>query len=256
MRLPPSRLALVCLLVSSASALVAQTPAPSLPPPELTEQWWPVPPKVDAPAGGAPSDAVVLFDGTSLDAWIPLREGSPGWKLEQGLLTVVRGTGDIQTRAAFGDVQVHVEFRCPPDDAGRGQGLGNSGVLLMGLYEIQVLDNHTNKTYVNGQAAAVYKQHPPLVNACRPAGEWQAYDIVFTAPRFGPDGSLTRPGRVTILHNGVLVQHEAEIRGSTVYRGEPKYTAHAARLPLRLQNHGDAVSFRNIWVRNLAPRQP
>lgn len=224
-----------------------------LPPPSATEVWQPVPPKVEAPAGGVPSDAEVLFAGTDTDAWEKAKEGGPiGWKVVDGALVVTPGTGDIRTREAFGDVQLHLEFRTQTKPKGDGQNASNSGVYLMERYELQVLDSYRNKTYVNGQAASVYKQYPPLVNASRPPGEWQSYDVVFIAPRFAADGRMLSPARMTAFHNGVLVQHDVALRGPTVYQGQPKYEAHAAKLPLQLQDHGDAVAFRNIWIREIA----
>lgn len=245
------------LSIVTTSLLPAQ-----LPPPEATELWEPVPPVVAAPAGGAPSDAIVLFDGSSLNAWEPVREGGQSWIIEDGAMVVVptpepeRPT-DQRTKQAFGDIQLHLEYRTPSVIEGAGQGRGNSGVFFMGLYEIQVLDSYENPTYVNGQASSIYKQHPPLVNASRPPGEWQTLDVVFIAPRFNADGALLSPARMTAFHNGVLVQLDSVLRGPTVFQGEPNYTAHADRLPLVLQDHRNPVAFRNIWVRELqlpAPR--
>ncbi len=222
------------------------------PPPSATEVWQPVPPKVDAPAGGGPSDAKVLFAGTDTDAWETVDGRSIGWKVVDGALVVTPGSGDIRSREAFGDVQLHLEFRTLAQPSGPGQGASNSGVFLMEHYELQVLDSYRNTTYVNGQAASVYKQYAPLVNASRPPGQWQSYDVLFLAPRFAADGRVLAPARMTVFHNGVLVQHDVALRGSTVYQGQPKYEAHAARLPLRLQDHGDPVAFRNIWIRAIA----
>ncbi|MGB3617868.1 MAG: DUF1080 domain-containing protein, partial [Catalinimonas sp.] len=157
----------------------------------------------------------------------------------------------IRTKEAFGDCQLHVEWRAPTVVKGEGQGRGNSGVFLMGRYEIQVLDSYQNRTYANGQAASVYKQHPPLVNAARPPGQWQTYDIIFTAPRFNAEGRCVTPAHVTVLHNGVLVQHHVALLGPTEYVGLPFYRPHADKLPLELQDHGDLVSYRNVWVRAL-----
>ena len=243
-----------CLVLASFT-LAAQEP---LPPPEATEQWSPVPPVVTAPAGGVPSDAITLFDGGNLDAWESGKgDGAPApWKIEDGAMTIAPGRGGIRTKRSFGDVQLHVEFRSPKEIKGHGQNRGNSGVFLMGRYEVQVLDSHDNQTYVNGQAGAVYKQHPPLVNASRPPGEWQSYDIIWIAPRFGPAGELLSPARVTVLHNGVLVQHDVALKGPTVYRGVPAYAPHAGKLPIELQDHGESVSYRNIWVRELDPPKP
>lgn len=227
----------------------------NLPAPELTEVWTPVPPIVTAPANGIPSDAIVLFDGKNLDAWESGKKETVGqpapWKLEEGAVVVVPKSGEIRTKAAFGDVQLHLEFRTPAKVVGEGQGRGNSGVFFMDLYELQVLDSYNNKTYTNGQVASVYKQHVPLVNAARPPGEWQTYDAVFIAPRFSADGKLVSPARLTVFHNGVLAQYNVEIKGPTVFRGPPAYSAHAAKLPLSLQDHNNPTAFRNIWVREI-----
>jgi hypothetical protein len=243
---------IAALFVLTAAAVRAA----DLPPPEATEYWTPVPPVVQAPPGRAPSDAIVLFDGTSMAAWEALKPESTGWRIEDGALVVVPKAGDIRTREGFGDVQLHIEFRTPAVVVGNSQGRGNSGVFLMGLYELQVLDSFENPTYVNGQAGSVYKQHPPLVNASRPPGEWQTYDVVFVAPRFAADGSLVSPARMTAFHNGVLVQHDVVLRGPTVWRGEPKYAPHAAALPLQLQDHSNPTAFRNIWIRRLSLPAP
>ena len=234
------------LLVSGAAASGQE-----LPPPEKTEVWKPVPAAVDPSRHGqAPSDAIVLFDGKDLSEWRG-RDGEPGWKVADGAMTVVPGAGNLTTKRGFGDVQLHVEWRTPAEIVSESQGRGNSGVFLMGLYEVQVLDSWRNPTYVNGQAASVYKQHVPLVNASRGPGEWQTYDIIFTAPRFDADGDLESPATVTVLHNGVLVQNHVTLEGPTVFRGAPRYEAHADRLPLMLQDHRNHVSYRNIWVREL-----
>ncbi len=221
-------------------------------PPELTEVWEPEPPKVTpGEAGAPPSDAIVLFDGKSLDEWVAARDGSKaGWTVSDGHMTVKPRTGDIMTKREFGDFQLHIEWRAPSEVSGEGQGRGNSGVFLQGRYEVQVLDNYDNRTYSNGQAGSIYKQSLPLVNACRPPGEWQAYDIIYTAPRFNEDGIRVSPGHVTVLHNGVVVQNHTEIEGTTEYIGRPKNIAHG-KAPLRLQDHGNLVSYRNIWIREL-----
>lgn len=240
--------------LSAQAPVVPVTPAgpATLPVPELTEQWWPVPPVVRAPADAPPSDAIVLFDGKSLDAWEGAEKPGPaGWTVADGAMTMKRDTGDIRTKAGFGDVQLHLEFRSPAEVKGRGQGRGNSGIFFMERYELQVLDSYENKTYVNGQLGSIYKQHPPLVNPARPPGVWQTYDVIFTAPRFKEDGSLQSPARITALLNGVLVLNNVELLGPTEYRGPPSYKAHPAKLPLKLQDHGDLVSYRNIWVREL-----
>jgi hypothetical protein len=231
------------------------TPDDDMPPnPKTTEVWFPVPPKVTpgAAPGAAPSDAVVLFDGKSLDGWKSANNGGPvGWKIDNGEMVVGPGTGDIQTKAMFGDVQLHVEWRdpqLPPDKV--NQDRGNSGIFLQDVYEVQVLDNFENPTYVNGMVGSIYKQYAPLVNATFPAETWNTYDIIYTAPRFATDGSLTSPARLTVLLNGVLVQNNSVLKGGTTYIGAPSYRAHGD-MPLRLQDHGHLVRYRNIWLRKL-----
>lgn len=199
-----------------------------------------------------PSDAVVLFDGHDLSRWAAAKGGEAGWKVENGYLEVAPGAGDIQTREAFGDCQLHLEWASPATVKGEGQGRGNSGVFLMGLYEIQVLDSYENPTYADGTAGAIYGQYPPLVNACRRPGEWQTYDILWSGPRF--DGErLVRPATVTILLNGIVVQQHRELLGPTQHRQAPAYRSHPPTGPLRLQDHGDLVRYRNIWYRPLLP---
>lgn len=201
--------------------------------------------------GRAPADAVVLFDGKDLTHWRQ-QDGSPaGWKLGPGYFEVVPKSGYLYTREAFGDCQLHVEFAEPDPGTGEDQGRGNSGVFLHGLYEVQVLDSYRNPTYPDGQASAVYGQFPPLVNASRAPGVWQSYDIVFHGPRFDPEGHLTRPARMTVFHNGVLVQDDVELTGPTGHHQRPPYTAGPEKLPLALQDHGDAVRFRDIWIREI-----
>src|SRR5690606_27056191 len=223
-------------------------------PPEATEFWEPEP-RVVTPGESnhlPPSDAIVLFDGKSLDSWKSTGKSTAApWKVENGAFTVVPKTGGIETKESFGDVQVHLEWRAPAEVKGTGQGRGNSGVFLMKTYEVQILDSYDNRTYSNGQAGSVYKQHPPLVNAMRKPGEWNTYDIFFAAPRFNADGMVLTPARVTVIHNGVLVQNAVELKGPTEYIGIPNYKAHPEEMPLMLQDHGDLVSFRNIWVRKL-----
>ena len=198
-----------------------------------------------------PSDAIVLFDGQDLSQWKSDKNGGPAkWAVKDGIATV-NGTGDISTKQSFGDCQLHIEWATPAEVKGKGQGRGNSGVFLQGRYEIQILDSYNNKTYYNGQAGAVYKQYAPLVNACRRPGEWQAYDIIYHAPRFDGAGKLLRPGRVTVLQNRVLIQDNVEIKGPTRPPGEPKYEAHPRKQPLELQDHHNPVRFRNIWIREL-----
>jgi hypothetical protein len=208
---------------------------------------WPEPTVVTPGEGAAPpSDATVLFDGKNFDAW----DGAKDWKVDaDGGFTA---KGNIQTKQGFGDCQLHVEFASPKEVKGSGQGRGNNGIGLMGArYEIQVLDSYDNKTYPEGQCAAVYNQKPPMVNASRKPGEWQCYDIFFTAPRFDKEGKLLKPAFVTVVHNGVLVQNHSEILGNTAYDKEPMYTKHADKLPLVLMYHNDPVRFRNIWVREI-----
>jgi hypothetical protein len=201
--------------------------------------------------GRPPSDATVLFDGTRLDGWVRM-DGTPaGWVVRDGVLECAKGSGYIRTLQAFGDCQLHVEWSAPTPPQGTSQGRGNSGVFLMGLYEVQVLDSHDNLTYADGQAAAAYGQHPPLVNASRPAGEWQTYDILFTRPRFNRDGTLLSPARLTVLHNGVVVQHNVELVGPTGWLQREPYHQHEDKLPLSLQDHGNPVRYRNLWVREL-----
>ena len=222
-----------------------------LPPPEKTEVWEPEPAVVmPGGHGGAPSDAIVLFDGTDLSKWTG-RNGAAEWTVSDGAMTVRPGTGSISTRDSFGDVQLHIEWRTPAEIVGEGQGRGNSGVFLMERYEVQVLDSYENRTYSNGQAGSIYKQHLPLANASRAPGEWQTYDIIFMAPRFLSDGSLERPATITVLHNGVLVQNHVKIEGPTVFRGQPRYESHAPKARIQLQDHRNLVSYRNIWVREL-----
>jgi hypothetical protein len=235
--------------------------------PEMTEYWEPVPKLVDPgpyTMVKAPSDAIILFDGKDLSKW-KSRDGSDAkWKVEDGAITVVKGTGDITTRQKFGDYQLHIEWKVPEDIQGQSQARGNSGVFLQDMsddlklpgywYEVQVLDNFNNATYVNGQAGSIYKQNPPLANVMRKPGEWNVYDITYTAPRFNDDGSLFSPARVTVYHNGVLVQNNFSIRGHTAYIGHPRYLAPHGKAPISLQDHGDpskAISYKNIWIREL-----
>ncbi|NOX53841.1 MAG: DUF1080 domain-containing protein [Planctomycetes bacterium] len=207
---------------------------------------WAEPPVVDpGPPGGPPSDAVVLFDGKDMSQWI----GAEKWTVKDGY--VVAGPGSIRSKAEFGDCQVHLEFAAPEKVTGSGQGRGNSGVFLMGIYEVQILDSYNNKTYFDGQCGAIYKQHPPLVNACRKPGEWQTYDIIWTAPRFDKNGKLVSPAFVTVLHNGVVIQNHFQLLGDTPYHRAPEYRPHPPKGPLGLQYHGNPVRFRNIWVREL-----
>ncbi len=215
----------------------------------------PQPPVVaPGPAGPAvppPADAVVLFDGRDLAQWTDAKGQPSRWKLADGYMEVVAKTGSIKTVQTFGDCQLHVEWMAPLPAKGEGQGRGNSGVFLMGLYEVQVLDSYDNTTYADGMAASLYGQFPPDVNACRPPGEWQTYDIVFRRPRFDKEGGLLSPARMTVFHNGILVHDCRVLTGPTAHKARPPYKAHADRLPISLQDHGDPVRFRNIWVRDL-----
>jgi len=213
-----------------------------------TEVWQPVA-KVATPLDAAPSDALVLFDGQDLSAWESELGGPVPWRVADGILTVLPRSKGIRTLQHFCDIQLHIEWRAPLEsDERTGQGRGNSGVFLQERYEIQILDSHENQTYANGQAASVYKQAIPLVNASRAPGEWQSYDIIWKAPRFSQGGGLISAAQVTLLHNGVLVQNETILAGATTFIGAPSYTPHGCA-PLYLQDHGNEVSFRNIWVR-------
>lgn len=220
--------------------------------PEETEVWDPEPKKVDPGKDlkTPPSDALVLFQGNDLSKWESAKGGPAEWNVKDGVMTVKAGAGDIRTKQTFNDFQLHVEWRTPKEVKGEGQGRGNSGIFLQGLYEIQVLDSYNNRTYANGQAGSVYKQAIPLVNPTRPPGEWQTYDIIYNAPRFNEDGTVLSKARVSVLLNGVLVQNNTEIEGPTVYIGQPEYKAHGPG-PIQLQDHGDAVSYRNIWIREI-----
>ena len=231
--------------------------------PEETEVWTPVPPVVTPGAYVSttpPSDAIVLFDGKNLDEWVMIRDRSPAkWTLGDGVMTVNKAAGGIETKRQFTDYQMHIEWRVPRGTTQTGQSRGNSGLFLASTgpgdtgYELQILDSYENKTYVNGQAASIYKQSPPLANAMRPQGEWNVYDVVWTAPRFNADGSVKSPARVTVLHNGVLVQNNYTLKGHTPYIGLPEYKSHGPS-PIKLQSHGDPsppISFRNIWIRPL-----
>jgi Domain of Unknown Function (DUF1080) len=218
----------------------------------------PVEPALIVPgsAGSPPSDAIVLFAGKDVSQWSSIKGGEAKWLVQDGVMTVVPHSGNIATKQQFGDMQLHLEWATPAEGIGEGQGRGNSGVFLMGQYEVQILDSFQNKTYFDGQAAAIYKQYAPLVNASRAPGQWQTYDIIFHAPAFDGQGNVTKRARVTVLHNGVLVQDNVEILGSTSLKGGPQhdppnYKAHPPKAPLVLQDHNNPVRFRNIWVRPL-----
>ncbi len=246
--------ALVALFLAGAASAQALRP-------EDTEVQGPIPPIVapGATAQAAPADALVLFDGRDLAHWVNTKDKAPaGWRLDNGLMVVDRAAGNIETRERFGSFQLHLEWRVPVGVTGAGQARGNSGVFLAstGLgdagYELQILDSYQNATYVNGQAGSLYKQSPPLANPARPPGEWQTYDVIWTAPRFAADDALVAPARVTVLFNGVLVQNDFPLAGPTRYIGKPVYAAHGPS-PIKLQAHagGGPISFRNIWVRRL-----
>jgi len=273
---PLAACALASVLAWPISAWPQNPPAQTAPPappaaagqkprPQDTEQWEPVPvvvtpgPITSAPP---PSDAIVLFDGTNLNEWVNTRDKAPaGWTVADGMFTVNKRdkVGNIETKRSFGSYQLHLEYRIPADIGGEGQSRGNSGLFLAstgggdGGYELQILDSFNNKTYVNGQGGSVYKQFPPLVNAGRKPGEWQTYDIAWTAPTFNDDGSMKTPARLTAFHNGVLIQSNVELKGETLYIGQPTYRKHGPS-PIKLQSHGDPsipISFKNIWIREV-----
>jgi hypothetical protein len=257
-----SKLFAIAILIAVAAPLCAQEPAK--PKPQDTEVWEPVPKVVTPGATDAapPSDAIVLFDGKNEDEWVSAQDKSPAkWTVADGILTVSKapGTGNIETRRSFKNYQLHIEWRIPENITGSDQARGNSGVFLASTgpgdagYELQVLDSYNNKTYVNGQAASIYKQSAPLVNPNRKPGEWQSYDVVWTAPLFNDDGSVKTPAYVTVFFNGVLVQNHFELKGQTLYIGKPFYKKYDSA-PIKLQAHGDKsepISFRNIWVREI-----
>ncbi|MBC7890635.1 MAG: DUF1080 domain-containing protein [Sphingobacteriaceae bacterium] len=248
-----------CLTMSAA--LKAQdtraVPKSFLQKPEQSESWNPEVLTVNPPAflGAPPGDALVLFNGKNLDNWVSVKDASPAkWELKDGLLTVVKGAGNISTKQNFIDFQLHLEWRVPVEpETVKGQEKGNSGVFLLGLYEVQILNSFQNRTYRNGQAGSIYKQSAPLANVTNRPGGWNSYDIIFTSPRFRFNGSLETPGYVTVLHNGVAVQNHLALQGTTEEVGPPKLIAHGPG-PISLQDHGNAVSFRNIWIRDLYPK--
>ncbi len=250
------------VVISLAAMMAFQAQAPQKPSPAETEVWEPVP-KVVTPGrseGAPPSDAIVLFDGTNLDEWVSTKDKSPAkWTVADGILTVNKPAGNIETKRSFRSYQLHLEWRIPENITGTGQGRGNSGVFLASTgggdtgYELQIVDSYDNKTYVNGQAGSIYKQYPPLVNASRKPGEWQSYDVVWRAPTFNADGTVKTPAYVTAYHNGVLVQDNSQLKGETLYIGKPQYKKYDTA-PIKLQSHGDKsepISFRNIWLREL-----
>ncbi|HSU27791.1 MAG TPA: DUF1080 domain-containing protein [Chitinophagaceae bacterium] len=235
------------LLLVNSTSLLAQTD------PAATRVWTPVPPVI-IPGNNSsdpPSDAIIILSKKKHGDWVNA-DGQPSkWKTEKGVMTVVPGTGDIKTVQKFGSCQLHIEWRVPRDVEGEGQNRGNSGVYLMDRYEVQVLDNYKNVTYSNGMAGSIYKQHIPLVNVCRPPGEWQSYDIIFTAPVFSSDTTVQAPAKFTVFQNGVLIQNDVVLKGLTVDAGQPHYRRHADKEPLKLQDHEFRISYRNIWIREL-----
>ena len=254
---------LLLLLTLAATALAQQPETKPAPKPEDTEVWTPEPKVVTpgATCAAAPSDAIILFDGKNLDEWVSAQDrNTPAkWTVAKGIVTVSKDSGNIETKRTFKNYQLHIEWRIPENVTGTGQARGNSGVFLASTgtgdagYELQVLDNYNNKTYVNGQAGSIYKQAIPLANPNRKPGEWQTYDIAWTAPTFNPDGTLKSPAYVTVFFNGVLVENHFELKGETRYIGAPFYKAFDGA-PIKLQAHGDPsppLSFRNIWVRDL-----
>ena len=243
-----SLMIILCLLAGSINSAFSQQKKD----PPTTELWEPVPTVITpGECGTPPSDAIILFDGKDLSHWTGENGKDPLWTVSDGAVTVVPGTGMLCTKKSFGDCQLHIEWRAPEKVVGESQDRGTSGIYLQGLYEVQVLDCYNNRTYSNGQAASVYKQYIPLVNACKKPGEWQIYDIIFMAPRFSYNGRVAIPASMTILHNGVLVQNHVELIGPTENIGMPNYRPHALKLPLKLQDHDNPVSYRNIWIREL-----
>jgi hypothetical protein len=238
-----------CLIAVIPALALAQSDSKG--DPAKTEVWKPMPAAVATPQGAAPSDAVVLFDGKDLAAWEGEEGGKPQWTVADGAVTVLPDGKGIKTKRSFCDIQLHVEWRSPTETKGfEGQNRGNSGIFLQNLYELQVLDSYDSATYANGQAGSIYKQAIPLVNASRAPGVWQSYDVIWKAPRFSKGGGLEAPARITVLHNGVLVQDDTVLSGKTEYIGAPSYSPHGCA-PIALQDHHSKVSFRNIWVREL-----
>ena len=256
------RSGLIVVMVATAVVLVGAAASAQTGPRAADLKKWgihdmtrPMPPVVDPGPAGAPapvpSDAIVLFDGKDLSGWTTAKGAPPKWQVRDGYMEVVKGAGAIKTTRGFGDCQLHVEWAAPAPPVGSGQDRGNSGVFLMDTYEVQVLDSYNSATYADGMAGAIYGQYPPLVNATRKPGEWQAHDIVFHAPRFDPSGALLSPARMTVFVNGVLVQDNEELTGPTAHKARPPYAAHADKLPISLQDHGNPTRFRNIWIRPL-----
>ncbi|MDR0558943.1 MAG: DUF1080 domain-containing protein [Prevotellaceae bacterium] len=242
-------------IYSNANAQKKEYPKPDPMTPNMTEFWTPQP-KIVTPGKSsetvipAPSDAIVLFDGKDLSAWEDSNGNPAQWVVKDGIFTVKPGSGSIQTKQKFENFQLHIEWRSPETVKGNGQGRGNSGVFFQGIYELQVLDSYDNETYANGMAGSIYKQTPPLVNAMRKPGEWNTYDVIYSAPVFKNDGTYRIPPTVTVLLNGIVIQNNTTIRGTTPYIGLPETVKHGAG-PLSLQDHGDLIGFRNIWIREL-----
>jgi hypothetical protein len=249
--LPKAALLALGLGFVTVAARAQEVPQPPKMVPQMTEFWEPAV-RVITPGNGtttAPSDAIILFDGKDMSAWkAKASNAEAAWPVKGGAFTV--GKGDITTKKEFGDFQLHLEWSAPDKVESTSQGRGNSGIFLQDRYELQVLDNYNNRTYSNGQAGSIYKQTPPLVNAMRTPTEWNVYEVIYTAPRFKDDGTLFSAARVTVLHNGVLVQNNTEIKGPTEYIGLPVYKAHG-KGPISLQDHGNPVAYRNIWIREL-----
>lgn len=248
----------ITLLACCQLTYAAETTAVKLEPwqqAQATEVWQPIPKKITARIGDVPSDAIALLDH-DLSSWESTKGDDAKWQFKDGQLTVTAGEGEILTKQSFCDAQYHVEWQAPQvitDKKGKtleGQSRGNSGFFIQERYEVQVLDSFSSKTYPNGQASSIYKQHIPLVNATLDRNEWNVYDIIFSSPHFSQDGNLEKPAYITVLHNGVLVQNHTEIQGATAWIGTPKYSQHGCA-PLLLQDHGNPVKFRNIWVREL-----
>ncbi len=251
------RLLIAAVLISISAVVGAQSNTSKVTP-ESTELWNPEP-RIVTPGGSstakptatAPSDAIVLFDGKDLSKWKSFHEDpEPKWTIADGIMTIKPGTGDIRTKDVFDNYQLHIEFRTPAVVKGEGQGRGNSGIFQQGVYELQVLDSYNNRTYSNGQAGALYKRVMPLVNSSRKPGEWQTYDIIWTAPLFNKDSMVLTPAYITVIHNGVIIQNHTAVAGTTPFIGGPQNQVHG-KGPIVLQDHGDLVSYRNIWIREL-----
>jgi hypothetical protein len=249
-------LSLTAIFIATATS-VAQ-PGTGKPTPESTELWAPVPRVVhsgisypNSSGTTAPSDAIILFDGKNFDHWLSAKDNTEAkWSIADGAMTAVKGVGDLRTKEEFENFQLHIEFRTPATIEGSGQGRGNSGIFMQGIYELQVLDSYENPTYTNGQAGSIYKQTMPLVNASSMPGTWQSFDIVYTAPIFNKDSMMLFPGYITVLHNGILIQNHTAIYGTTPNAGAPQQKVHG-KGPVKLQNHNNPVSYRNIWIREL-----